>query len=626
MADPLASEDLPQPAAADSPGRNARRWDWGFFLGFLATAFLLGCYEVTDGDFYWHLKTGELIWRRGEIPAHDWYTYTNPESRWIDLHWGFQIGLFAVWSVAGSAGVVLAKSCVGAAVFALVWTAARPFPAEGISGSGSSQEETPLPSSLTAVLLLPPLLLFAGRYFERPEMLSLLLLAVYLKVLAGAPRRPERLWLLPLVQVAWVNVQGLFILGPLVFAAWLVGKGFERLTSSAWKHAQPTDAGGELRAVRRRRERRARGAVAAEPEGEAAPVPAPEPVPQAVLIRGGTVFALTLVACLANPYGFEGAMFPWVLQARIQGADREFFLNLAGEFAGPYEFVQQYGVLALFRNMTTLMLMTTALFGAASLVAAFRAGRRPWWELLLFVAFGYLALQAGRNSNLFAVAVGWLTISNFSFAYSRTMSASRKSPGAAASPALLRILAAVLLGGIALSAPTGVLAEARGAGPTSMIPRRFGFGLAEWYPVEAVRLLGREGMPKRVYATHLGVASLYIHDLGPDRKVFADPRLEANSRRVLEAFLEYTRRLSAEDPQAETILRGTVPPGSPPLSVEETPALLVDFLTLAADEPLRWALSRHPHWRMVHLDAAAAVFLWDDRATKLGLKSIPLRP
>lgn len=615
-------------AVADAETQTARRWEWGFFLGFVATAFLLGCYEITDGDFYWHLKTGELIWRRGEIPAHDWYTYTNPESRWIDLHWGFQVGLFAVWSATGSAGVVLAKSCVGAAVFALVWTAARPFPAEADFGSGSNSKEAPLPANLTAVLLLPPLLLFAGRYFERPEMLSLLFLALYLKVLSDAPRRPERLWLLPLTQVAWVNVQGLFILGPLVFGAWLVGKGFERLTSSAWKHVPPADASGELRAVRRRRERRARGAIAAEPEVEAAPPPAPELASKAVLFRGAAAFALTLVSCLVNPYGIEGAMFPMVLQARIQGADREFFLNLAGEFAGPYEFVKQYGALALFRNMTTLMLMTTAFFGAASLAAAFRAGRRPWWELLLFTAFGYLAMQAGRNSNLFAVVAGWLTISNFSFVYSRTVFSSTEMRTAAASPAILRILAAVLLGGIALSAPTGVLAEARGAGPTSIIPRRFGFGLAEWHPVEAVRLLGREGMPKRVYATHLGMASLYIHDLRPERegKVFADPRLEANSRRVLEAFLEYTRRLAAEDPAAEAILLGTVPPGEPPLSVEETPALLVDFLTLAADEPLRRALARHPHWRMVHLDVAAAVFLWDDRARKLGLQAIPLPP
>ena len=61
---------------------------------------------------------------------------------------------------------------------------------------------------------LPALLLLSGRMYIRPETLSLLYLSIYLAVLFRWDRFPALAWLLPLVQVAWVNSHGLFILGP----------------------------------------------------------------------------------------------------------------------------------------------------------------------------------------------------------------------------------------------------------------------------------------------------------------------------------------------------------------------------------------------------------------------------
>ena len=63
---------------------------------------------------------------------------------------------------------------------------------------------------------LPALLLLGGRMYIRPETLSLLYLSVFLAILFRWDRFPALTWLLPLVQVAWVNSHGLFILGPVV--------------------------------------------------------------------------------------------------------------------------------------------------------------------------------------------------------------------------------------------------------------------------------------------------------------------------------------------------------------------------------------------------------------------------
>ena len=62
-----------------------------WYAGLLLLVFLLGCHDIGNGDIWWHLKTGQLIWETGGVPRTDWYTYTNPDAEWIDLHWGFQL-------------------------------------------------------------------------------------------------------------------------------------------------------------------------------------------------------------------------------------------------------------------------------------------------------------------------------------------------------------------------------------------------------------------------------------------------------------------------------------------------------------------------------------------------------
>ena len=60
---------------------------------FLALTFLLGIFPLKDADYFWHLRTGDLIRKTGEIPRVDFYTFTRQGTPWIDLHWIFQVGI-----------------------------------------------------------------------------------------------------------------------------------------------------------------------------------------------------------------------------------------------------------------------------------------------------------------------------------------------------------------------------------------------------------------------------------------------------------------------------------------------------------------------------------------------------
>ena len=98
---------------------NAVRW-WAFFVVSIVVVFLSGCYWMVNGDIWWHLKAGELIRATGTVPDVNQFTFTNPDTPWIDLHWLFQVVVSWIYDSFGTPGLVLVKSCVGTTVFAIL--------------------------------------------------------------------------------------------------------------------------------------------------------------------------------------------------------------------------------------------------------------------------------------------------------------------------------------------------------------------------------------------------------------------------------------------------------------------------------------------------------------------------
>ena len=113
---------------------------------------------------------------------------------------------------------------------------------------------------------LPALYFWSGRMYVRPETLSLLYLSIFLAYSAAGTAIPWLAWVLPLVQLAWVNSHGLFVLGPIVLAfaffdAVLHRGAFHRARGRWWQIVVPA-------------------------------------------------CVATGLACLVNPYGIHGAIYP----------------------------------------------------------------------------------------------------------------------------------------------------------------------------------------------------------------------------------------------------------------------------------------------------------------------------
>ena len=193
-----------QPATAMTRSEPSR-WaapplDGSLIALFLVLTFLLGSFPLKDADVYWHLRTGDLIRQTGSIPHTDIYTFTREGTPWIDLHWIFQVAISWLHEHGGVPAMNVAK-CAVTCLAMLILLSAR-------------KREWPIPVMVLA--WLPALFVLGGRIYVRPETLTLLYLSIFLAVILRWDRYPGLAFLLPFVQVAWVNSQGLFILGPVL--------------------------------------------------------------------------------------------------------------------------------------------------------------------------------------------------------------------------------------------------------------------------------------------------------------------------------------------------------------------------------------------------------------------------
>ena len=521
-------------SASEAAVGRGQRWRGVVLVALFALAFLLGCFPMADFDVWWHLRTGQFILEHSAVPRVDIYTYTNAGRPWIDIYWLFQVVVALLYRAGGVSALVLLKAVAGVAIVALALAARRPGAATG-----------------PAVLAwLPALIGFSGRLCERPELFSLLFLAGFLAVLGRASERPGWLWVLPVLQLLWVNSHGFFVLGPLIIAAYAVELLYQRARYGT---------AGPLHLARR------------------------------FALAGGTA----IVACLINPYGLA-AVGLTIEQFHKLGGQGVFRANI-GELRSIGDFIALAGV----RSPYLLAFFFMLALGFASFAWPLARGRFSPFRALLFAGSAYLGWQATRNSALFALVAAVVTVGNCDDVMGLAKPAApaarrgRRAPQPRARRGIEPVLlAAIILVGLAVV--SGRLYAWAGEG------RRVGLGeRPQWYAHESCAFLARPGMPERIVAFNLGQAAVCIAQPGEARKLFIDPRLEVNSTVTFERYLAGLRGL----------WRGAgweAPLGIDPARPDEIPALLVERGILSR---VIAVLAHDPNWRCVHADAVAAVFV-----------------
>ena len=307
---------------------------------------LLGSFRLVNFDVWWHLRTGQWILSHGVVPLTDIYTYTSADRTWIDVHWGFQAAAAWLHGLVGIRGLVLAKAVLAGAVAAVAF----------VAGGGMRKP------AVAVLAWLPFLLLMSGRFYVRPEIVTLLFSAVFLAILFDCERHPRRLWWLPVLQVCWANVQGLFVFGPLMVACFF---------------AEACLRTGRTRGVLRH------------------------------LIPVGLLCG---VACAVSPYRWWNVVFVYELFQKVQSSDKAIYQQTIAELQSLPDFLAAGGwhSPSLWLIGLTLTLLAVGFLGNA---------KRLWRErrlapLLLAAGFVWLLWGANRNSNHFALVAGVVTARN----------------------------------------------------------------------------------------------------------------------------------------------------------------------------------------------------------------------
>lgn len=164
---------------------------------------------IFDYDLYWHLAFGREMWATGEIIQQEPFSYTAEGIPFHNRAWLAQWIFFALQSLLGWHALLGLKLLITACVALLMYGTARFFDA----GRG-----------IAALTVSLGILAGHYRYTERPEIFSLLLIALLAYVLAGwrtARLREGVLLAVPPIMLVWDWLHG-GIFG-LVFLCTFVG-------------------------------------------------------------------------------------------------------------------------------------------------------------------------------------------------------------------------------------------------------------------------------------------------------------------------------------------------------------------------------------------------------------------
>ena len=567
-----ADTSAPRPRTAlASPVMGLALADAGLLLLFLSLTFLLGVFPQHDTDFWWHLRTGDLIRQGAGLPHSDWYTFGGAaDHTWIDLHWGFQVGLSTLYSLGGVNATIAAKCVVSTLAVALLVTARR----------------RTWPLWVMILAWLPALLVLGGRMYVRPETMTLLYLAADLAILTRIDRFPRLAWALPVVQVFWVNTQGLFAFGPIVVGMALIDAMFRR---------------GSFSSARRTWWR--------------------------------TVLAASLAtgfACLLNPYGLMGALYPLQLAGTMSNP----VFSDIGELQSIPDFIARTGL----DNRVLQLHLLTMVLGAFSFLLPIlwlipdqldraeatelpsrkekkKLARKPkvpeepiwrlsWFRLLLYLSFSLLSLKATRNSHQFAAVVGAVTAWNFgewAAALAKRRAQSRATADHSAAPLIPRLIASIIVAAMVLLVGSG------GFYAWTKEGRTVGWGEAPLtFAHDAVKFAGSDGMPSRFLTFHLGVAGLFEYHNGPERKVYCDARLELMGPEVYGQDKALGQAISDQRPGWVERIDGL---GKP------VPGVVLDHVQ-APMTHMVVAFLGNSAWRCVWYDATASVYLREGEGSR----------
>jgi len=425
--------------------------------------------KIHDFDIWYHLSAGKYIVQNQRIPSQDFFSYTAVNHLWIDLHWLFQVLLFTVYENLGVNGLTLLNSII--IIFAFIFLSQVHYRKDNFN------------TVLSICLLV--ILSGHGRFMVRPEIFSLLFIALYLFVLYEYKyeNRNHTIWLLPILQLLWVNMQGLFILGLVLIYGYLFGE------LICWKIKLPFQWNNEFTIKEKKYWK--------------------------LLLVG----ILSLVVCFINPYGFKGALFPFTLFSNI-GTKTNIFAQTIHEFQRPFA-IQGWNLKIFFYKILLFTSFFTCFLNIIRLDLS---------HFMIYCSFLYLSTLAVRNITLFGFVAAPLMVANLKdFFRTRRLSISNSNTWKNLGGLILSILIVFIIVGVSRA---------------KSYREKIGFGIMSLhYPKKMCDFMEENKIFGNIF-NEQAIGGYLIWRLYPRNRVFIDGRLEVYGKNINALYQEVFRDYS----------------------------------------------------------------------------------
>lgn len=416
--------------------------------------------EISDPDFWWHLRAGQYIVENATIPHRDPFAFTTQGKEWITHEWLSEVFIFGVHRVGGLALLSILFSGIITLAFGLTYARSEGKP------------------YLAGFALLLGALATAPTWDVRPQMLSLLLMSVFLFLLDryGSTHNAKLLIPIPPLMLLWVNLHSGYALGLVVISAYWFGALVEGI-AYPWKQKTAADITRE---------------------------PSPPSLTRRMTRNLFIVLVLSALAVLVNPNGARMFLYPFetLTSPAMQRYIQEWF--------SPDFHQTEWLPFAL---LIVALVFTTLLARA----------RVPLAHVLLVCLFALAGLRSVRNIPLFAVIA--IPILSAQLAAWIPLRASKRP-----TPRSMRIINTMIVAFIALAALVrvgGVLANQANVERAK-------------YPAAAVEWIQKNRPAPNLYNSY-GWGGYLIWKLYPDYLVYIDGRADVHGDVFIEDFLNIYR-------------------------------------------------------------------------------------
>ena len=199
--------------------RTCQRGETLFYAGFVGVfisfIFSYAIGPIADYDFWWHLKTGEVMVQGGGLLQSDPFNFTgdglvsNIEAVILKGYWLWQITAYGLYTLFGFNGIFLFNLVIA---FVMVGVVAQQMRRQRVG------------FALAVLLLTLGFSLMRNTYMlERPQIVSFLFTAILLVQFARVRDGGQFGWMLPLLMMVWANLHGGFAVGDILLLCFLAG-------------------------------------------------------------------------------------------------------------------------------------------------------------------------------------------------------------------------------------------------------------------------------------------------------------------------------------------------------------------------------------------------------------------